>query len=265
MKHFITLFFGLAALTAFPQNYASYNNVPVARASFLRSQWTNGNVYKDSSLIFYWPMTRASGTYYDYSGHGIIGLFQGMVSGGPYSGKIGPYAPYLTKNGPNSISLPTTPTLTVPFTVSVWVKANAPSGGYSRILETDYEKGVYLGLDSTMSKFQFIVNVGTGSVGTCSGGTITAGLWPNSPWQMVTGVYDGTYGSLYVNGVQAAASCPFSSPGTTSLPMKVGYCYVANYCAGSTGAWDGQIASVRVYGRALSAAEITAIYNAEKN
>ena len=81
---------------------------------------------------------------------------------------------------------------------------------------------------------------------------------------MVTGVYNGTTGAIYLNGAAGTTGCAFNSPGTTSLPMKIGYCYVSSYCALATGAWDGQIAGVRIYGRALTQAEIQAIYNAEK-
>ncbi len=252
-----------AVLTAaFAQNYASYNNQPVARPSFLRSQWSNGNVLQDSSLIAYWPLIRANGTFYDYSGHGISGSFQGGISG-YFGGKVGTFAPYFNKSAPNSISLSSAPTITVPFTISVWVKPNSPIGGYTRILETDFAKGVYLGLDSSMTKYQFIVN--NASVGTCSGGTVSTGTWPNQAWQMATGVYDGASGYLYVNGLQVAGPCTFASPGTTSLPMKIGYCYIAGYCSPTSGAWDGQIGAVRIYGRVLTVAEILAIYSAEKN
>jgi len=251
-----------AALSASAQNYTSYNNQPVARESFLRSQWTGSNIFGDSSLIAYWPLTGVGGTSYDFSGHGINTTFSGLPSA-PFGGKTGPFAPYFNRLMPNSLTMSPAPALTVPFTVSAWVKASSPTGGYTRILETDYQKGVYLGLDTTMTKFLFIV--ANPSVGACSGGTVTTGSWSTSPWQMVTGVYNGTSGYLYVNGVQVAGPCAFTSPGTTTLPMKVGYCAVASYCSGAIGAWDGQIAGLRIYGRVLSAGEILAIYSAENH
>lgn len=263
---YLFLLCGMAALSASAQNYTSYNNQPVALPSYLRSRWTGGNIFQDSSLIAYWPMTRAGGTFYDYSGHGITAVFQGSTTG-PYGGKIGTYAPYFNKGVPNSATIPTTPSITVPFTVSAWVKVNTPTGGYTRILENDYQKGFYLGLDTTMTKFQFIVDAGStgssASLGTCYGGSVTTGSWTTSTWQMVTGVYNGTNAYLYVNGSQVAGPCTFTSPGTTSLPVKIGYCYVASYCSAATGGWDGQLTDIRIYGRALSAAEILAIYTAE--
>jgi len=261
MKRFYFLC-AAAALSAFAQNYTSYNNQPVARESFLRSQWTGGNIFGDSSLIAYWPLTAVGGTFNDFSGHGITATFSGLPSS-PFAGKIAPLAPYFNKATPNSLTVLPTPVLTVPFTVSAWVKPSSPTGGYTRILETDYAHGVYLGLDTTMTKFLFIVN--NSAVGACSGGTVTTGSWSTSLWQMVTGVYNGTNGYLYVNGVQVAGPCAFTSPGTTTLPMKVGYCAVASYCSGAIGGWDGQIAGLRIYGRALSAAEILAIYTAENH
>ncbi len=256
---------GAAFTAAFAQNYASYNNQPVARPSFLRSQWpaASKNVYQDSSLILYLPLIRTTGTFNDYSGNNESGTFTNTPVPTWYNGKVGTYAPYFNKSSENYINFANAPTITVPFTVNVWVKPNTPVGGYTRIIESDYAKGFYLGLDSTMTKYQLIVN--DSAIGSCNGGTVSTGTWPNEAWQMVTGVYNGTSGYLYVNGAQVAGPCTFTSPGTQSLPIRAGYCYVSGYCATTTGAWDGQIGAIRIYNRQLSATEIATIYTAEKN
>jgi hypothetical protein len=104
---------------------------------------------------------------------------------------------------------------------------------------------------------------------TCSGGAVTNGTWPNTAWQMVTGAYDGTSGRLYVNGSQVGSTTTFSNPGTTALSVGVGWCSTASTAGCSLNspfnAWDGQIQGVRIYGRALSQAEIQAIWMAENH
>jgi hypothetical protein len=70
----------------------------------------------------------------------------------------------------------------------------------------------------------------------------------------VTGVYDGSYVRLYVNGSQEGT--PIARTGNTYTNSS-SILYIGN-------GWNGLIDDVMVYNRALSQAEITAIYNAQK-
>ena len=126
-------------------------------------------------------------------------------------------------------------------------------GVFVRITETRYDSGMYLGTNVSGTKYKFIVHNGLGSTVNCGaafgcaeGGTITSG------WHLVTATYDGAVGTLYVDGT-AVASDTFTAPGNTSLPL-----YVGSYYGGGYG-WMGSIDEVRIYNRALSSAEVSAI------
>ena len=125
-----------------------------------------------------------------------------------------------------------------------------------RIAETQYFAGLYLGTNLSGTKYKFIVNYSTGSTGTCGaqfgcaeGGAITSG------WHLVTGTFDGTTARLYVDTV-LVASDTFTAPPTTNLPLHIG----EDYSSGGYG-WNGTIDEARLYNRALTAAEVSTIYN----
>jgi hypothetical protein len=247
----------IAVLPAFAQNYASYNNQPVARESFLRSQWPAANILRDPSLLAYWPLGEKADQAYDYSGHSLNGTLLGNTPAW-LTGKTGPWSAYFNKANHNYVGVPSV-TVPAPFTVSAWVWPNVLVGGYNRIAETSYSSGFYLGTDTTMAKWEFLV--ANAALSTCAvGGSVTS-----QKWTMVTGVYDGTNGYLYVNSSLVAGPCAFSAPVTTALSLRIG-CYNSGAsCSSTNSAWDGAIEDFRIYSRALLAAEISAIYNAENH
>jgi hypothetical protein len=79
----------------------------------------------------------------------------------------------------------------------------------------------------------------------------TAGLALNS-WTYLAATYDGASLRLYVNGVQVATSAVSGAIATTAGPLQIG----------GNNVWSewfkGTIDDVRVYNRALSAAEVQA-------
>lgn len=123
-------------------------------------------------------------------------------------------------------------------------------GAYHRIVETSFSSQLYLGTDSVGTGYKFIVKTPAAPYGTVNGGKISPG-----DWQLVVGTYDGTTGTLYVDG-KAAASGTFPAPGVVTLPVNIGA-----YFGGGSG-WDGQIDEVQIYDRTLSADEVRAIYQA---
>jgi Concanavalin A-like lectin/glucanases superfamily len=140
------------------------------------------------------------------------------------------------------------------FSVSAWVNpAVTKQIGYGRILETQYNSGLYLGVNSSGTKYKFIVNGGAGSTGGCGlsygcaeGGTVAAG------WHLVTATFDGSTATLYLDGTVVATD-KFTAPSATNFPL-----YVGRYYAGG-GGWSGVIDDVRLYNRALTAAEVASI------
>jgi prepilin-type N-terminal cleavage/methylation domain-containing protein len=203
-------------------------------------------------FLGYWNFDEGGGSIaMDVSGNGNNGTWSGTQAGtsGYYSaGKVGSWAGFF--NGSNDYVI-TTNNINVgsSFSIVVWVNPNSGMAGGDRIAETNYGTGFYLG--TTGTGYQLIVD--DPASGTCSGGTLT----PNA-WQQVVGVYNGSVGSLYVNGSLAIGNCTgFSSP-TSSLPL-----YIGSKHGGGANFWEGSIDDLRIYNRALSATEIQEIYNAE--
>ena len=137
------------------------------------------------------------------------------------------------------------------FSVAAWVNsAVVNAGAYRRIVETSFASQFYLGTDATGAGYKFIVKTPASPYGSVNGGKIAPGNW-----QLVVGTYDGTTGTLYVDG-KAVAAGAFPAPGVVTLPVNIGA-----YFNGGTG-WSGRIDEVQILDRALSAAEVRSIYEA---
>jgi hypothetical protein len=137
------------------------------------------------------------------------------------------------------------------FSVAAWVNSDLVlQGGYRRIAESSYATGFFLGTDATGLGYKFIVKNPSAPYGAAQGGTIRPG-----EWQLVVGTYNGTTGTLYVDGV-AIASDTFTAPGTVNLPIYMGLA-----ATGGLG-WKGREDEVQIWNRALTAAEVRAMYDA---
>ena len=203
-----------------------------------------------SGLIGYWNFDEDTGTIaHDTSGSGYNGT---VNNAGWVSGKVNSA---LSFNGSSSDVVTPNILLGGAFSISAWVNPAAAQGEYARIAETQYSPGFYLGTNFVGSGYKFIVNGASGATGLCGlsygcaeGGTVTAG------WHLVTATFDGTTGKLYVDGVLAGSDT--FTPANTNLPLNIGRYF------GSNGfGWNGVIDEVRLYNRALSAAEVTAIFS----
>ena len=137
------------------------------------------------------------------------------------------------------------------FSVAAWVNSDAVNqGGYRRIVETSFATGFYLGVDSSGALYKFSVKSPSAPYGAAHGGQISPGRW-----QLVVGTYDGSTGTLYVDGV-AVATDTFAPPGVVSLPVNIGA-----YLAGGSG-WTGGIDEVLIFDRVLSALEVRSLHEA---
>src|SRR5262249_42653851 len=85
-------------------------------------------------------------------------------------------------------------------------------------------------------------------------------VWDGN-WHFVAGTYDGAYVRLYVDGVQAGLGTPFALTINYALPTNSNF-YIGAYVAPQwcTLGFNGSIDEVRVFNRALSAAEIQSVY-----
>jgi hypothetical protein len=229
---------------------SGWTDSSVASGTFTISTGGGGGSPPTAGLVGYWNFDEGSGGIaHDTSGGG----HNGPVNGAAWTaGKINTG---LTFNGSSNNVITPAIALGGAFSVSAWVNPSViPQIGYVRIAETNYASGFYLGTDTTGTKYKLIVNGGAGVTGTCGygcaeGGTITSG------WHLVTATFDGATARLYVDNA-VAGSDTFTAPSNTNLPLYIGISYV-----GSGYGWNGTIDEVRLYNRALSSAEVSAIYN----
>jgi photosystem II stability/assembly factor-like uncharacterized protein len=204
-----------------------------------------------TGLIGYWNFDEGSGSVaHDTSGSG----YNGVVSGATWTtGKINSALMFSVNT--NSV---TTPSIALgnTFSLSAWVNPTVlAQTSYVRIAETYYATGLYLGTNAAGTAYKFILTNGSGVTGSCSGavygcaegGTISSG------WHLVTATYDGATARLYVDNA-LVGSDTFTAPGNTNLPLYIGHSVYGN-------GYNGAIDEVRLYNRALTATEVTTIYN----
>jgi len=134
--------------------------------------------------------------------------------------------------------------ITGPFTIDAWVNL---AGGAGRIVDkiTAGSSNGYL-LDLPGGPLRLLV---------AGDSVTTTDPLPTGTFVHVAGVYDGTSLSLYVNGALAATKpTSVTATPTSTEPLHIG--------ADSTGGslFRGIIDEPRIFGRALSAAEIATIY-----
>ena len=96
------------------------------------------------------------------------------------------------------------------------------------------------------------MTVGVNGVDYSTGGIAALSL---NTWSHLAATYDGTTIRLYVNGVEAGTAAGAGALPESANPLRIG----GNAVWGEY--FKGRIDEVRIYNRALSAAEITADMN----
>jgi hypothetical protein len=215
--------------------------------------------YGDPSLVGYWPLVEGTGTIaYDYSGTNATGSWNGTAAGtnGYYSaGKIGSYAGTFdgvstyVANAANNTAF----TLTTGMTLIAWVKLSV-LGVDQKIISKrpSYVLTVY---NNNIPETEIFIGAVSNDTRSASGGTVlTTGVW-----YQIAGTYDGTTLKTYVNGVLDRQISVSGSMDSTSYTLNLG-----KTADGTANYFNGLIDDARVYNRALSAAEIAAMYNGGK-
>jgi prepilin-type N-terminal cleavage/methylation domain-containing protein len=142
---------------------------------------------------------------------------------------------------------------TNPVSVSVWFKTS-PSSAYKFLyMWGDDSSGANYMYFNTDRKLQF------GIYGSCY---IPVPGLDNDEWHHAVTTYNGTLMRFYVDGNEQTSygspmSCTLSVAPQNDLKMGV-------YKDGEFGPFAGSMDNVRIYSRALTADEVTTIYNAEK-
>jgi hypothetical protein len=99
---------------------------------------------------------------------------------------------------------------------------------------------------SERPKFSVIADVGSSTV------AVSPVRVPVGVWCHLAGVYDGSSVSIYVNGALAATHASAVKPIDGSSPLEIGISHGGH-------SFNGSLDDVRIYARALSAAEVKAL------
>jgi hypothetical protein len=210
-------------------------------------------------LVGYWTFdgSKTQSTIADSSGYGNNGYFiGGATSSAKVAGKLGQALKFngsgtYIDTGSNSI------TGTSPFTISAWINTSVGCG---------YSGAVSMGASLT-SQSAYIGTVGTAQVGTsCSigggfyGHNYGTGVTASNQWVHEVMTFSGGSGGttiLYINGVNKVSST--YTPNLASTYRRIG-----RIASDTSYDFNGSIDDVRIYNRALSAAEVQQLYNMGK-
>ncbi len=195
------------------------------------------NSVSTDGLVAYWPLDDASTPIRDKSGNGYDGTLGGIFA--PATGKINKA---LYFNGGTLIA--TTLPLPRSYTKAAWVKLSSCVGANNFISSVDDSGTAFWAPDS------FGCKLSAGNQGTWDIVQDSVGLTPGV-WYHVAVTYDpdlngGTL-SLYKNGVLVSAA-------TNISPASSPYVQLGGHDNGNN--LNGYMDDVRIYNRALSAAEI---------
>ncbi len=201
-------------------------------------------------LVGAWAFDEGSGTTAgDQSGRGNVGSLSNAtwVAGGKFNGA-------LSFNGTSStVVVPDAATLdlTTGMTLEAWVRPNV-SSGWRTVTMKEQPGNLTYGLyaNTTANRPVIEVHVG-GSVRSLAGTSIL----PTLTWTHLATTFDGATLRLYVNGTQVSQLPLAGSLATSASPLRIGGNAI-------WGEWfNGLIDEVRVYNRALGAAEIQSDMN----
>lgn len=222
--------------------------------------FTTGSVDITTGLVALWNLEEGTGT----TAIDSISANNGTLTNGPtwIPGQIGNYA--LSFDGTNDF-VSTTDVAAAEsigaITVSAWAKSSTTDlvgaqyiFAKSRSGQTNISWEI---AKSAQEKFTFAVSNGT------TKSTATTDLaFADTSWHHIVGVYDGSLVRIYVDGAEADAT-PAALTGNvsnTAYYICLGTYSSAGNCSGS-GYFAGSIDDPRVYNRALSAADISLLYD----
>jgi fibronectin type 3 domain-containing protein len=163
------------------------------------------------------------------------------------SGKFGKALSFNGSNAYVSVASSSSLSLTTGMTIEGWVNPASSGGGFRTLVVKERPGDLVYGLYSNSDTNRPQSQVTIGSTARLLDGTAAV---PTGTWTHLAATFDGTTERLYVNGTQVSSVAVSGSILTSSSPLKIGGNAI-------WGEWfNGLIDEVRVYNRALSAAEI---------
>lgn len=218
-------------------------------------------LFNTQGLVGYWPMDEGTGaSTADMSRNGNVGRWNGSLLGGSHysTGKIGRYAGNFNGSN-NSVSLPNTSSLSFgpgDFSVAFWM--NPSTWGSNTTMGVVGQKA-----DDTTDGWVFYHDPyeGLGKINArlaLTNNFVSNSTIPNNRWTFVVFIRSAGYIYWYINGTLDRKGTNTENIADARGAFYIGY--------GQTWGvyYAGLIDDVRIYNRALSAAEIAALYNSGK-
>jgi hypothetical protein len=226
--------------------------LPVLMAGFLFSTFNSeaqSNGFITNGLIGYFPF---NGNANDQSGNANNGAVFGATL---TSNRFGvPETAYQFNGTDNYIAAnaPNLPTVAEPRTVSLWAKAQTLSNGVCLI---------FWGTGQNREGFGIIINPPYTWQGQTWGGgdDVNSGVVVDTNWHQIVVVYSGSVLSISIDGAQKGTLS--ESINTPLSPLTIG----GNTNANALQFFSGAISDVRIYDRALSPQEVSALFAAESS
>jgi len=134
-------------------------------------------------------------------------------------------------------------------TINSWIRHDGTGNQYGNYISNSANSGYRMRRNGTNGSNLWIY---------ASGNAVNGGAIYDNIWYMVTGVFSSTGLRAYINGVLVASNT------TVYSSSFGGDFYIGAYVAGSE-IFGGDIASAQVYSSALTVAQISQNYNAQKN
>lgn len=227
-------------------------------------------LYNPTGLAAYWPLNDGSGTAaYDQSGNGDNGtlLYAGSGSLPIWSaGKVGQVSLYFNPATTSQEQYVQASPVNVPATsgsalsVAMWINPNASQTGQGFFLRNGVGSDENYGLNLTGPTGGYYSLLFSGYTGSFTSVTVASNAIPATTWSYLVIVFtQNTSVQTYLNGTLL---------GTTSYPYINAVATTHLNFGGNSGSpvqtFNGYLDDVRIYSRALSAAEVKALYAAEK-
>jgi hypothetical protein len=219
-----------------------------------------------SGLVGLWSFNGADmngTTAYDRSGNGNDGT---LVNGPtPAEGRVGQGLSFIKANS-QKITATSSSSLNItgPLSISAWVKLNSlPTASNFANIISKYD----IGANAGGYDFRIFNNAGTYQIGLITYNGTTGGsnqdynLTPFiGQWVHLAAVYDGANSIVYVNGAEATRVANSVNPIANTKLLNIGNHGIYNGSELSR-YLDGKMDEVRLYNRALSASEVSRLYN----